>query len=58
MDTFNLTFFYIYLHFNHAKKNQQIDGWKLVWSDEFDGQQIDLSIGHSILVQELLHLKI
>ena len=25
------------------EKDQQIDGWKLVWSDEFNGQQIDLS---------------
>ena len=25
------------------EKNQQIDEWKLVWSDEFNGQQIDLS---------------
>ena len=25
------------------EKDQQIDGWKLVWSDEFNGQKIDLS---------------
>ena len=38
-------FLYILLFaFQSCKeKDQQIDGWKLVWSDEFNGQQIDLS---------------
>ena len=40
----SLTLLLLLFAFQSCKgKNQKIDGWKLVWSDEFNGQQIDLS---------------
>ena len=41
-----LTLFFSILLFafqSCKEKDQQIDEWKLVWSDEFNDQQIDLS---------------
>ena len=40
----SLTLLLLLFAFQSCKgKNQKIDGWELVWSDEFNGQQIDLS---------------
>ena len=42
----SLTLFFSILLFvfqSCKEKNQQADRWKLVWSDEFNGQKIDLS---------------
>ena len=42
--SFNLLLALLFITFSSCKKEQhKIDGWDLVWNDEFNGKNIDLS---------------